>query len=442
MEALYASIEAIHKSVAITEYFTPEEYDELYDYIFEGNYQDEYITVTDSMTYAEKFRQMKTLYDRAVSQLKKVSAPTQEFSLNVENFLFAKRFLQWSEQLETGCLINVELKPDDVAALFLSTIVVNYADKSLSMTFGNRYNKFDPKSLFDDVLGGIKKSSNSIDFIKDTIYPIKNGAFNAVQEALANSRNLTKNAALASRDEEVLIDDTGYTGKRKLSDGQYDPRQVKITGRTIVFTDDAWQTCKVAIGEIVFDNETSTYGINAQAIIGDLIIGNGIRILNNDGTELFTAIDNRITANIAKEEWVSPDNFGEVLRRFNATIEADGEALRQYYKFHSELDAIVTDISAYIHSGHILDDAQGNPIYGVKIGRADSNGNFYSAFTAEEIAFYDSGNDKVAFLSNKKLNVETVRTTKIELSDDLDDSESNNWQISMDNGFCIRWIGK
>ena len=95
-------IVAIHDAVDILTYFTEAEYEELCNYIYEGNYSDEYITVTSSMTYSEKFEQMRTLYDRAVARLERISEPTQEFSLDVENFIFAKEFEQWSSELETG----------------------------------------------------------------------------------------------------------------------------------------------------------------------------------------------------------------------------------------------------------------------------------------------------------------------------------------------------
>lgn len=172
------------------------------------------MTITDVMSYEEKFEQMKILYDRAEARLKKLSKPTQEFDVDVESFVFLKEFEKWSEQLETGCLINVELDTDDIASLFLSNITVNYDDHSLSLTFGNRFNKFDPKSLFDDVLGEISKSANSIGFIKDILYPIKSGEFNNVKNALQTSRDITMQGALASEGEQVVIDGSGYTGKK------------------------------------------------------------------------------------------------------------------------------------------------------------------------------------------------------------------------------------
>jgi len=298
LEAVKAQVDAVRERLKITSYFTEEEYTELCHYIFEGSYSDDYVVITDIMSYDDKFAQMKILYDRAMSQLQRASQPTQEFSVDVENFIFIKEFEEWSEQLETGCLINVELDVNDIAALFLSNMTINYDDHTLKMTFGNRFNKFDPKSLYDDVLGKITKSANTLAYIKEILYPIKSGEFNSMKEALQTSRNLTMGQALASTGEEVVIDGSGYTGRKLLESGVYDPRQVKLTGKNLVFTDDAWESCKVAIGELLFGDKESAYGINAEIIIGDIILGNNLRILNNDGNDAFTVMDDKIEAAI------------------------------------------------------------------------------------------------------------------------------------------------
>ena len=338
-----SEITAIHQELSIIDYFTQEEYTELCHYIFEGSYTDEYVTITDIMTYEEKFEQMKILHDRAKGRLERVSEPTQEFNIDVENFVFIKEFSEWSEQLETGCLINVELDPDDVALLFLSNITINYDDRTLNMTFGNRFNKFDPKSLFDDMLGDITKSANTLNYLKEILYPIKNGEFNSMKEALQTSRNLSMGAALSSTNEEVVIDDSGYTGRRRLEDGKYDPKQIKINGRNIVFTDDAWETCKVALGELFFGSEGSAYGINAETIIGDMIVGHNIRILNSEGKDMFTVVDDRITAEVGNVEGrltqVEQDKNGLVVRvqnLENADISVDHVTTTTGYTFDKD----------------------------------------------------------------------------------------------------------
>lgn len=321
LETAKAEVDAVREKLAVTSYFTEEEYTELCHYIFEGSYKDDYVVITDIMSYDEKFAQMKTLYDRAMSQLQRASQPTQEFSVDVENFIFIKEFEAWSEQLETGCLINVELDVNDIAALFLSNMTINYDDHTLKMTFGNRFNKFDPKSLYDDVLGKITKSANTLAYIKEILYPIKSGEFNSMKEALQTSRNLTMGQALASTGEEVVIDGSGYTGRRMLEDGTYDRKQVKLTGRSLVFTDDAWESCKVALGELLFGDGSSAYGINAEVVIGDVILGNNLRILDNNGNDLLTVVDGKIAASVSEVQ-------GDVETLTEAIMGEDGLAVR------------------------------------------------------------------------------------------------------------------
>ena len=381
-------ITKIQQALSITDYFTEEEYTELCHYIFEGSYTDEYVTITDIMTYEEKFAQMKILYDRAKGRLERVSQPTQEFSVDVENFIFIKEFAQWSEQLETGCLINVELDTNDIALLFLSNITINYDDRSLSMTFGNRFNKFDPKSLFDNMLGDISKSANTLNFIKEILYPIKNGEFNSMKEALQTSRNLTMSAVLSSTNEEVLIDGSGYTSRKLLDDGTYDPRQVKITGRTLVFTDDAWDTCKAAIGELILGDGSVAYGVNAETIIGDLIVGHNLVIKNSDGEELFTVLDNRVTSTVkgaidGDENGLMPDgskSISTMISEVNQTAQ----------NFSIVISKIATENEDGTYSVHSVTTQTGY------------------TFNQDGLTIYKSGEDIKNLLDNKGMSVSRI----------------------------------
>lgn len=381
-------ITKIQQALSITDYFTEEEYTELCHYIFEGSYTDEYVTITDIMTYEEKFAQMKILYDRAKGRLERVSQPTQEFSVDVENFIFIKEFAQWSEQLETGCLINVELDTNDIALLFLSNITINYDDHSLSMTFGNRFNKFDPKSLFDNMLGDISKSANTLNFIKEILYPIKNGEFNSMKEALQTSRNLTMSAVLSSTNEEVLIDGSGYTSRKLLDDGTYDPRQVKITGRTLVFTDDAWDTCKAAIGELILGDGSVAYGVNAETIIGDLIVGHNLVIKNSDGEELFTVLDDRVTSTVkgaidGDENGLMPDgskSISTMISEVNQTAQ----------NFSIVISKIATENEDGTYSVHSVTTQTGY------------------TFNQDGLTIYKSGEDIKNLLDNKGMSVSRI----------------------------------
>lgn len=302
LETLKEDINTIHEAVDMNTYFTAEELETLALYTFEGEYKDSYLTITDSMSYAQQMDQIKLLYDRALGQLDRISVPTEQFTLDVDNFIFQKSFQDWTEQLQTGCLINVEISPGEVAALFLSNFTVNYEDETLSMTFGNRYNKFDPKTLFDNVLGNISRTSNSLSFIKDSIYPITSGEFNAIKRELETIRTLSAGQALSSQYQDFIIDSTGITGKKRVGETGFHPEQLKIVNNMIALTDDAWETCKVAIGRILLADGTYKYGVNAEVLMGDIILGNELHILGQDSdgnnVDIFTVMQERIEAHV------------------------------------------------------------------------------------------------------------------------------------------------
>lgn len=291
VEAIKAKMSAINEEVGLDTFFTWDEYEELSNYISEGIYTDEFVIVGDYMTYKEQYEQLAVLYANAVKMLETVSQPAQEFTVDVENFLFQKEFSHFSEQLETGCIIDVELPNDEIVPLFLASIELNYDDAELSLTFGNRYNKFDPKSMFTDLLGNVKKSANTLERVKDWLQPIRDGELNDLQLQLLQSRNLTAQRALEAEDQVVTIDDTGYTGKKVVQGNIWDSRQVKIVNNSIVFTKDAWETCSTAIGEIVMVDENgdeyTVYGINAEVVMGDMILGGELHIVSEDNSMSF-----------------------------------------------------------------------------------------------------------------------------------------------------------
>lgn len=289
-EELEEQIDEIRESVQMETYFTESELEELNNYIVEGDYTDEYVTVTDSMDYSDRLAQMRILYDRGLIQLSKVSSPSQEFSVDVESFVFEHSFKDWTEQLETGCLVNVEIDPDDVAELFLTQIICNFDDKNVKLTFGNRYNKYDTKSLFENALGDIKKTANSLSAVKDILTPITDGTFLDMELTLENARNLNKAEVLASTDQEIIIDDTGYTGRKTVGydlkgNPVYGAKQIKINHQNIVFTDDSWDSSKLAIGDLILPDGSRAYGINSEVLIGNLIMGKEMNISSGEGAD-------------------------------------------------------------------------------------------------------------------------------------------------------------
>jgi len=387
-------------------------FDELIHYIYQGDYVDEYTVITNEMTFEQRLEQLILMLNKGKEELSKVSTPSEEFDVDVESVLFSERFEHWDTQLETGCLINVDLvdspnmiadapeytdslveldtyratrlqegtryiftfegitdatrwvltaaffkfdgtritnpegfsfspgvfidstrgvfytgtmtrrcswmftapkdcyvmlgfrggdttasaqvinpylrKADgDVSALFLSTITVNYDDCNLKLTFGNKYNKFDPKSLFDKVLGNVTKTATDLSFVKSAITNIKDGQYDAMREAIEDSRNVTMRGALVAENQQFVLDESGFTGRTyNESTGEYSDAQIKITAENIVFTRDGWDSAATAIGHLNWSDQ-DMYGVNAEVLIGNLIIGQELILSNHANTMRF-----------------------------------------------------------------------------------------------------------------------------------------------------------
>ena len=285
---------ALAKRLKLQTYLGDELFIELANYVYEGSYSDPYITVTDKMTQAEIFDQSLTLYNRAKAQLSKISAPTQKFDVDTESFVFAKEFLPWSEQLNTGTCVNVELEEGDIASLFLTTITVNFYDKTLKLTFGNRLKRNDPKALYEDILGNVRKTANSLSFLNEVVSPVRVGLLDDFALQLQNSRNLTMRNALAADNQSFTMDNFGITGSSLNDEGGLGPYQIKITNESIVFTTDGWKTCSTALGRFFYTDpedgkDKSSYGVNAEVVAGAKILGAYILGGDIEGTAIHGA---------------------------------------------------------------------------------------------------------------------------------------------------------
>lgn len=430
------------------EFFSAEMQEELSFYIYEGTYTDSYIAVTEDMPWhdaegveVDRLTQIATLYGRAVKQLERISKPKCEYNAEVENFVFQKEFAGWGKQLNAGSLINIELEDGDVAALFLSTVTVNYHDKSLKLTFGNRFDRLDPKALYENVLGNIHRTTNSLNYVKDILYPIKSGEFNAFREALASSRNLAKDAAINATNQQIVIDDTGLLGRKINPNTQeFDDRQIKLTNKSLVFTDDNWETCKTALGEIPLpgSSDETAYGLNAELIVGDLMMTSNLGIVDSNNNPVISVDEDGIRGNFINYVKCEGDEGDKQnIRKVLVALDAEGFEYTVY--------------KDYIKVGKLDDNSEDVGIKILHNGKED--GSFYSQFKADELAFYsrddtETSYSKNTWITNDALNVRRARVfNDILLGCDEEankvDPEYGKWAIRVDEsgGLGIYWNG-
>lgn len=191
---------------------------------------------------------------------------------------------------DSGAELNVEF-----------TDIIEYSNggisdlASLMQTMGNLATSFD----------SVKKQSEQGVEANHTFEKIKN---EGLQSALSNVLN--------ARDLDVQIDEHGILLRKydyELDD--YDEHQMKLINRNIVMTDDNWKNAKLAIGLGMYD-EKLTYGVWANVLVGDLIVGEKLIIKNEDkqGNSSVTIDKNGITIKNGSISWdnVKPPEISEI----------------------------------------------------------------------------------------------------------------------------------
>lgn len=285
-----------------TDIFSADDRRELESYIFQATYTEENITLTDSMTNEDMFKQSLDLYTDAIDELSVICHPSQEFSVDARFFIGLADYKDIVPKIEPGrYMISVELYDGEIADLFLTAMSVNYEDGSLSFTFGNRYNKYDNRTLYGDLFGNIEKTAAAVQSLQSATYPVTHGELTALTTAIRDARNVTKTSAIAADNQSFTLDGTGYTARRDIGAGDFSPEQLKIVNNAIVITRDNWQSAVAAIGKMVI-GEAVTYGINAEAIVGELIVGEQLA-LNVDGKDLETYLLNLQSGIVSATEY-------------------------------------------------------------------------------------------------------------------------------------------
>ena len=160
----------------------------------------------------------------------------------------------------------------------------------------------------------------------------------------------------------------------------------------------------------------------------------------------------QLTAELAGE-YVAVSDFGSYMEKLNAYIEANPEAITQYYSFYSDLQADIHKVSAafsdyrtgtegYIRTGIVYYDGE-VPVYGVAVGQnltttvtdgeevVDQN-NFRATFTAKKLSFWQDSTE-IAYVSNNQLYITNIVV--------LDSMRLGKWRMATQNGLAFQWIG-
>jgi hypothetical protein len=299
IEDVTASLTVINTTLSFASNFTTAQLLELDSYIIGSTYQNENFIQTDIMTNSEIQDQAQQLYDQAIVILAKISQPRYEFSIEAVNFIALQEFSTFTDQLELGCVVTLDIDSglnlhefNYISNSGSSTLIypvllgidMNYDDpEEFSLIFGNRLRLDDSSFQLSDLMGESTKSAISTSFNSQTWSSFNNNYKDDVSSVLTNSWNAALNNIISGSSQDVLINKTGIRVRSSTGIDTYGDQQVWINNGVIAFTDNNWDSVKMALGQVTI-GENSFFGLSAPALVGNLLAGNSLIITNENNT--------------------------------------------------------------------------------------------------------------------------------------------------------------
>ena len=236
--------------------------------------------LTANVSDYQKYSVEMELFDYATNVLGELATPTYEFTVDSGNFIFAKEFAPFRNDLELGCGVYLNVGEKRCITPYIIEFSLDFENRDkFSIVFSNRFKRYDETTTLKDMIEKSYSASRSITTNHHAYNEAATQA-SAVSKFMQESIESAVNTIIAAKNQSVIIDGSGiniaYTDS---SDPYVQKFQMRLVNGMIAMTKDNWSTVDVAIG--VFKTSSGYHeGVNAHVLSGELIVGNDLIIEN------------------------------------------------------------------------------------------------------------------------------------------------------------------
>ena len=266
--------------------------------------------ISDGLTDSEIIAQAQEFFKRAQEELIKASTVQHSISGDLYNLFLIPEFRRIVSE---DSLVNINDINNSMVKAFLrkfesgNWLRIRVDDKIYKLRMTNWEIDYDsPKKLqieFSDVVYGNETMSDITSLLSQARSMASsyntvmrqaskgNDANTSIKKTQKQGLMLSQNKIIDDINEQsFVINKNGalMRSKNDFDDG-YGDEQVKILNKGIYYTNDSWETVKAGLGHFMYyDPDTQQikedYGIIASTIVGQLLIGNNLKIYSDSGT--------------------------------------------------------------------------------------------------------------------------------------------------------------
>lgn len=281
-------MDAIISLIGMQQNFTPKQLKELSKFIREDELSSSNFVATDTMTDSERMDMLKEMLAFGQKELLKASQPQLQFRAEMLNLFEMKEFQNASSDFEPGNYIHIIIRDNYIVKARLLTMDMDfYHPDDFSVTFGNM-NKVRGKNIYTDTTKALNAASSvaaTVSF-NSSSWNRANKEADDLSKAIANGL-LAAGESLKTSRSDVTIDDRGIIISNT-PESKYPNDRIFIGDSQILFSDDAFQTVKTALGRVQYTKQGTTYndfGLIAHLVLAGYIGGSVI-----EGSEIYGGI--------------------------------------------------------------------------------------------------------------------------------------------------------
>ena len=258
----------------------------------EDTYQnDNYIS--DGLNNAELIENARDFLKTAQEEIERSATLQHSISANLDNLLVMEEFQGMTDNFEIGNWLRIKVD-DKVYILRLIDYEIDFDNlDTLSVEYSD---VVESPSSANDIKSVLNSASSMASSYGTVSRQAKHG--DSSQKQLDNWVNegleATKVRFLSdAQNQNITWDENGMLFRKwdEINEA-YEPTQLRIINSTIAVTDDNWKTVKTAVGGFDYKDPVTGeikhgYGINAELLIGKLLLGEELGLYNENNSLTF-----------------------------------------------------------------------------------------------------------------------------------------------------------
>lgn len=249
--------------------------------------------ISDGLNNEEIFDNALEFYETAQKEIYKSATMQHSISSSLKNLLTIKEFSPILEHFKLGNWLRIEID-GEVYRLRLIQYSINYDNlDELSVEFSDVTKTANGLTDVESLLSKTKSMATSYGGVRrQATKGIE--SYEKLSDWFTDGLDATLTRIIDSGDtQNVVIDNHGILLRNydDVTDSYY-PTQMKFINSVLAITDDNWRTIKTAVGNFIYRDPVtneyiSAYGVNAETLIGNLILGSKLGLHNEASNMIF-----------------------------------------------------------------------------------------------------------------------------------------------------------